>query len=132
MIAASVIGVIQLTSTVAQACFDYFTQVGGARKAAQRMKNQLAALQIVLEKLEEVANDCNDQSGSQSLPQKKLDALGDLLAQCTTELEKLEKKLKKPIGWKGSLMWPLKEKEMERTLQYLSGIRDSISQVIEM
>jgi hypothetical protein len=87
------------------------------------MADQLIALRNVLEELHKLIQ---DQSGSR-LDLKQLDGP---LARCKTDLDDLEAKLK-PKGWKASLMWPLKERDMKKTIDNLSGIRDSVSVVLQ-
>ena len=92
------------------------------------MTDQLIALRNVLEELHKLVQ---DQSGPRLSSQEQSSALDALLGNCKVELEELETKLK-PKGWKASLMWPLKEKDMKKTLDRLSDIRDSVSAMVQM
>ena len=125
--ASSIIAVIQITGTLVSICYDYQSGFRHYPKDLVKITHELQSLRNVLERLVDVANS-QDDSASIALP--TLDSLnhpGGPLEMCKVELGKLELKLApaegrlKQVG--RALTWPLKEKDVLKTLGTLARQR---------
>lgn len=116
-LAASILGIIQLTGQVAVLCRGY---VSGVKRASQDM-NQLIDELKLLGGVLAVLKDYIDKSSPAASSASVILATKDgPIAGCTVLLRALEEKLTPRDGFKGmidSLKWPLKEAE---TAQYLA------------
>ncbi|RPB11599.1 hypothetical protein P167DRAFT_209331 [Morchella conica CCBAS932] len=112
-IAASIIGVIQLTGKVSSLGYGYISKVGQAQQEIESFLKELASLEKFLELIDSYVKAGTATSDA-------LQALDEPLRTCMRELKNLELKLKpkkKPSWFRKkmgltSLMWPLKEKEV--------------------
>lgn len=125
--AASIIAVVQITGTVISICYDYQSGIRHYSKDVVKITHELQDLRNVLERLADMANSLED-STSKVLP--TLDLLnqsGGPLETCKAELELLELKLTPPGGRlkqiRRALIWPLKEKDVQKTLDTLARQR---------
>jgi hypothetical protein len=113
-IAASLIGVIQLTGKVSSLGYGYISKVGQAQQDIENFLKELTSLEKFLELIDSYVK-------AGSATSDALQALDEPLRTCRRELKNLELKLKpkkKKTAWfrkkmcLTSLMWPLKEKEV--------------------
>ena len=124
---ASIITAIQITATVVSICYDYQRSTRHYSKDVIKITHELQSLRNVLERLADIANP-QDDSKSVALPTlDALDASGGPLEICKVQLKQLELKLVpaegrlKQVG--RALMWPLKEKDVQKTLAILARQR---------
>lgn len=125
--ASSIITVIQITGTVLSICYDYQSATRSYPKSVVKVTHELQSLRNVLERLADIATS-QDDSASIELP--TLDSLNrpsGPLETCKLELKQLELKLApaegrlKQVG--RALTWPLKEKDVQKTLGTLARQR---------
>lgn len=117
-IAASIIGIIQLTSQVGALSWGY---IGGVRDASRNIHELLDGLSSFSKVLETVL-EYTESNSEKPTALEKLGGEDGPLQKCAEELVRLRKKLEPKSGIKGMikvLKWPLKADE---TSQYLSGI----------
>lgn len=109
-LAASIIGIIQLTGKLVSVGYGYIGGVSRAHKDLQDLMDELHSFTKVLVVLENCANTSPNSLGVRELEGE--------LKECAEELEDLLAELK-PRGKMTNLKWPLKEKE---TLQRVERI----------
>ena len=125
--AASIITVVQITGTLVSICYDYQSGTRHYPKDIVKITHELQSLRNVLERLADIANSQDD---SASMALSTLDSLnhpGGPLEICRVELAKLELKLTPAEGRLKqagrTLTWPLKEKDVQKTLSALARQR---------
>jgi hypothetical protein len=140
-ITASIIAVLQATSTVITICYDYSSAVKGSSWESVKVLDEVRGLRNVLESLEplvrqETSQNSNVESRLPSL--RLLCAPGTgVLSKCLVELTGLEKKLLPP-GWSGppgskrraliqASGWPLKKGSVEKILANIGRLKETIS-----
>jgi hypothetical protein len=107
----------------------YTTSVKNASNDRKRIIDQLLILQKVLDDVREVV----EQADNNSVPLPTLSKLiegPDGLPRYRDEMEKLKKKLEKPLGRLQALIWPLKEADVRRTLEYLKEFQQQLGSVL--
>lgn len=126
-VSASIITLIQVTNEVVAFCFNYAAAAKGTPWALSRLIDELKSLRNVLESLEQLSR--GDGTDPVTAPR-----LGSIKALCDTEngpiakeLKYLDEKLRPPLwarrdgsrrqAFAQSLIWPLKEGEIKRTIQ---------------
>ena len=124
---ASIITAIQITATVVSICYDYQGSTRHYSKDVIKITRELQSLRNVLERLADIANP-QDDSISVALPTlDALNASGGPLEICKIQLKQLELKLVPAEGRLRqvgrALMWPLKEKDVQKTLAILARQR---------
>lgn len=135
-LAASVIAVIQITSSTISVCHNYSSDARGASWELPRLRAGLEALRNVLEKLEHLARQAesgNPTAGTQLPTLKLLCGCDGLLQSCYEVVKRLDQRLKLPdwshrFGPKRkalvkALRWPMKEAETKKTIEILDGFR---------
>ncbi|KAF8524185.1 hypothetical protein JB92DRAFT_3109582 [Gautieria morchelliformis] len=123
-LAACIIAVLQLTAATIGACYSYGTGVKNASRDKKRIIDQLFGLQKVFETIRRLVED-NKTAASSRLP-----ALNEQLRGCRNELETLKTALERDLGRKGrmeALIWPLKETEVQKTLNKLGKLQDLLT-----
>lgn len=124
---ASIITVIQVTARVVSVCYDYQSGIRHYPKDIVTITHELQNLRNVLERLADLAQS-EDDSSSVAFP--ALDSLNDSggpLKICEGELKQLEVKLVparscfKQVG--RAMIWPLTEKDVQKTLAILARQR---------
>ena len=124
---ASIITVIQVTARVVSVCYDYQSGIRHYPKDIVKITHELQSLRNVLERLADLAQSEDDLT-SVALP--TLDSLNDSggpLEICEGELKQLEVKLRpargrfKQVGQ--AIVWPLMEKDVQKTLGILARQR---------
>ncbi len=139
-LAASVIAVIQVTTSVISVCYDYSAAVKGASWQLTRTKAALESLRNVLQQLEPLAKQAELAPATDhgNLPVfAQLCAPGGLLELCCKDVKELEGKLKTPIWCDGFgprrkalvqvLRWPLKEADTEKALRQIGRFTDTLN-----
>ncbi|OCL07885.1 hypothetical protein AOQ84DRAFT_267871, partial [Glonium stellatum] len=127
-ITASLIAVLQISGAVVSTCYEYRAKVKGASQDAARIVDEVNSIRDVLEKIFKLAENAE----ANSLPLSNFETLnkpdGPLL-QCEAELILLQAKLKPAHGWKGirnALVWPLKEGDVDRCLDRISRLKQTL------
>ena len=124
---ASIITVIQVTARVVSICYDYQSGIRHCPKDIVKITHELQSLRNILERLADLAQS-EDDSPTVALP--TLDSLnnsGGPLEICEGELKELEVKLAsargrfKQVG--RAIVWPLMEKDVQKTLSILARQR---------
>ena len=115
---ASVIAVIQLTSSTFSLCRDYCLAVKHARQDIQKLRDEILSLEEVLIRVQDLETEPNKLPILQSLG--KADGPLD---RCRKELSALEHKLDIKEGTRRlglrTLKWPFSSKEVDSTVQSL-------------
>ena len=124
---ASVITVIQVTARVVSVCYDYQSGIRHYPKDIVKITHELQGLRNVLERLADLVQS-EDDSTLVALPAlDSLNGSGGPLEVCEGELKQLEVKLApargrlKQVG--RAIMWPLTEKDVQKTLAILARQR---------
>ena len=124
---ASIITVIQVTARVVSVCYDYQSGIRHSSKDIVNITHELQSLRNILERLADLAQSEDDLT-SVALPTLDLlNASGGPLEICEAELKQLEVKLApargrfKQVG--RAVMWPLTEKDVQKTLAMLARQR---------
>jgi hypothetical protein len=131
-ITGTIIAVLQITSSVISICYDYRGGVESASRDAIQITNELNSLREVLESLLRVVEKSqsnNGKDGSSLATFELLAKEGGPLMTCKTELERLKSKLEPEKGWRkmrSMLVWPLKEGEVRRTLDWLERLKGTM------
>ena len=124
---SSIITVIQITATVVSICYDYQSGTRHYHKDVVKITHELQSLRNVLESLADLASSW-DKSTSTSFPAlDMLNGPGGPLETCKVELKQLEVKLVPTRGrlrqFGRAIAWPLKEKDVRKTLDTLARQR---------
>lgn len=125
--ASSIITVIQITGILVSLCYDYQRGTRQYPKDVVKITHELQSLRNVLERLADIANSQDDSASMSLLTLDSLNRQGGPLEVCKVELQQLELKLApaegrlKQIG--RALTWPLKEKDVQKTLGTLARQR---------
>ncbi|KAF8507541.1 hypothetical protein JB92DRAFT_2793444 [Gautieria morchelliformis] len=130
--AASVIAVLQLTATTVSILYGYGKSVRHASKDRKRIIDQLLMLEPVLNGVREAVEDASDASVELPALTKLLKA-PEGLPRYRTELENLKAKLETPKGRSDrlqALIWPLKEGDVKKTLEYLRNFQQLLSSTL--
>ena len=130
--AASVIAVIQITTTIVAACYRYRSGAKQARKEIRLITDEVDSLRDVLKNLEALFEEEEDLQDESRLTTLSLLTKPDgPLTQCGLELERLEKKLafpKEKLAQIGkTLFWPLKEEDSKRILDRLERFKATLN-----
>lgn len=131
---ASVIAVLQISGAVITALYEYRNGVKDASKDAARIIEELISLRNVLESLLRAVEREESTTESSRLPtfQELLRPNGEL-ERCRADLESISEKLdadKKVSAWKSvkrSLVWPFKEKEIEKLLENVQRAKSTLN-----
>ena len=128
---ASVIAVLQLTSSVISTCYIYQSGVRDAAKNARKLNEYLVGMRSVLEQVDKLIQDPSEFRFSNL---ERLSAQDGPLMRCKSELDDLKIKLEPKAGWKEkirSLTWPLKEGDMKKSLEHLENLRELLRIAME-
>lgn len=130
-VAASVIGVLQLTGSVISFCYEYRAGVKGARKEILSIIDELNDLRDIMESILRLVEKDEAQSKSRLSASIELCRPDGALMKCKDELSRLEERLSEPRSRMQKLgqlvVWPLKEKEVAKILQHLQGVKASFN-----
>jgi hypothetical protein len=130
-IAASLIAVLQVTSSIISICYDYRQGQKHSSREVIQLSDELNSLKDVLDALLRLV----EKSSSNNLDEARLSTF-ELLAKpdgpiltCQVELERLRRKLEPESGWRAvrrSLVWPLQEGEMRKALGSLERLKSTM------
>lgn len=124
---SSIITVIQITAKVISTCYEYQRSTHRYPKDIVKITQELQSLRNVLERLADIANS-QTESASVSLPTlESLNYSGGPLEICAVEIQQLGANLT-PVDGRlkrtgRMLTWPLKEKDVQKTLGILARQR---------
>jgi hypothetical protein len=126
--------VLQLTAATISACYSYKCGVQNASRDKKKVIDQLIGLQKVLDDVRDLIEPPD--ASEDTFPPSRLAALVDLLhnpsglPSCLSELQSLKTKLE-PTGQRTdrlrSLIWPLKEAEVKKSLDRLGQFQHLLS-----
>lgn len=127
-LAASVIGIIQLTGSVVKICGSYLREVKDARNDIITLQRSVEGLETIVQNLKDFFQDPH----GPKLPTSSL--LLDNITDCLSDLETLQEKIdpgkRKEMMRKfgiRALKWPLKRAEMARIIKDLERYKSSFS-----
>ena len=118
-ITGTLIAVLQITTSVISILYDYRSGVASASREVIQITEALNSLKDVLESILRLIE--TTKAGELSTIELLVKDGGSLQS-CQVELERLRVKLEPEKGWRklrNSLIWPLKEGEMRRSLEGL-------------
>ncbi|KAF8507547.1 hypothetical protein JB92DRAFT_692940 [Gautieria morchelliformis] len=130
--AASVIAVLQLTAATVSTLYGYGNSVKHASKDRKRIIDQLLMLEQVLNSVHEAVEDASDASVELPTLTKLLKA-PEGLPRYRAELDNLKAKVETPNGRSDrlqALIWPLKEGDVKKTLEYLRNFQQLLSSTL--
>lgn len=122
---ASLLAIIEITAHVIRTSSEYIRGVKDATRAAQRFRQELRDFRTILEQLEERA-DAERTFGGDHAETKFFLSIQDSLDDCKLIVAKVEKRLTIPtevVRLKRALMWPFREKEVEKFVDSLRGFK---------
>ncbi|KAF8507625.1 hypothetical protein JB92DRAFT_690694 [Gautieria morchelliformis] len=126
---AAIIAVLQLTGATITACYSYGNSVKNASRDRERIIDQLFGLQKVLETIRRLVE--HDETVAAS----RLPVLNEVIPRCRDELDSLNSKLERDLGRKGRIqafIWPLKEGEVNKTLEKLSKLQELLTTAMDV
>ncbi|KAH8756434.1 hypothetical protein BGZ57DRAFT_957852 [Hyaloscypha finlandica] len=123
-ITASIIAILQISGAVIQTSYHYLHSIKDGRNDTRRIIDELNNLNGVLLALDDLARSANVPGDIRfSNLERLLNTRDGPLQKCRTELQDLESKLSEPAtGLKRlgkALVWPLNEKEAQRSLDII-------------
>jgi hypothetical protein len=127
---ASAIAVVQVADRILTLCGKYTLGVKYAKEDIERLENEVAALSLVLNSVEEMTRDGTAKlSTSKSL----LEELVKSIARCRADLDDLEIRLDPSKGRKlmsrfglRALKWPFKNKDVTKVIKALDRHKSTI------
>ncbi len=128
---ASVIAVIQIAGTIVNICYEYRSGVRHAPKTITRLIDEVDGLRDVLKKLDLILEEERTSGfNSFNISFNEITKKGGLLSQCYLDLQGLRKVLEPKHGMRAvgqALQWPLKEKDVSKTLQQIERFKTLLS-----
>ena len=128
-ITASIIAVIQLTGSVVSAVYNYRKGVKNAPEDAAKIIQDLIGLSQILENLLQIIERERSTKATRLTSLENLVKPDGPLESCQKTLERLNAKLQPENGWrvvKQSLIWPLKQDYIKRTLDEIATAKATI------
>lgn len=123
---ASIIAIAQVSCTIITTAMGYYGGVVDAREDILRLRSELRGLDIVLDSLHDIINS----TPTSTTRLQTLTASQFLIDDCRSVMDKINKKLGKPVtGLKlgARLVWPLKEKDINKLATIISRQRDILA-----
>ena len=137
---ASIIAVLQMTSSVISVCYDYQAAVKGAPWELSQIKMELESLRNILHELEPRAKQAELAESISGASTQALSLLCGPLQQCLQVIKELETQLKTPSWSDGygpkrkaliqALRWPLKESDTRKALENIGRFKATLSLAI--
>jgi hypothetical protein len=130
-ITASLIAVAQISGSIISLCYDYRRGIKSARKDVSKILQEVQSLRNVIEQLLQLL-DKDDARGEVYLPSLKNMNVDDdgPFAQYQNDLRRLEDQLRSPVNkWQrlgDQLLWPLKERDVAKTLESIHRLKGII------
>ena len=132
---ASFIGLLQLTRVTITTLIQYEVDVKNMQKDKNKIIDQLWSLQKVLEDVQELAED-EERKGTMRLPGLIQLEKPNGIPSCLSELKILQAKFEIKQGRSErtlqALMWPLKQGEVKKTLDYLQEFQQLLSSALNV
>ncbi|KAL5611691.1 uncharacterized protein BROUX77_001847 [Berkeleyomyces rouxiae] len=132
-VAANAIAVIDLSVKVGTLCLKYAKDVKNANADIARLREEVASLQGVTEKVQQLVKGSNGKKVNSS------NSLDDVLKHSRTYLRDLNQKLRPKAAQKAirrfglrALKWPFKHEEVETLIEGLRRYNDTISHVLQV
>jgi len=135
-LAASVIAVLQLTSSVISICYDYGSAAKGTNWELSDINKELEGLRNVLQQLEPLAKQSELAHAARDAKLQVIGLLREPLRGCFKIIKDLEDKLATPSWCDGfgprrrafiqALRWPMKEAETKKVLENISRFKDTL------
>jgi len=125
----TLIAIIQVSFKIVSVCYEYRSNFKDAPRDISRIADEVANVGDVTRRLLKIAEGDSDSS----LPSlKSMSKSGGILQQCLAELLDLKTTLKlgKMASLKTALVWPLKQKEVEKWLQAIGRIKSTLQLAI--
>lgn len=134
-LAASIIGVIQITLSITETCYKYKTCLKTASQQISLIIQQTNSLRSVLENLVEIVE--KEAPGSTRLKTLGSLAKGEngMMESFGRSLKELQEKLRPRSGWKAvgsSLTWPLREEEVRKVLSDLNDMKGTLNFALDV
>ncbi|KAI9662456.1 MAG: hypothetical protein M1821_008623 [Bathelium mastoideum] len=129
---ASIITLLQVSYTVAREAFSDVNRIVGAQKEMRNISNGAGRLDETLVGIEALAT-TEPELGASGKPVRLLQNLAGTLNESRGELESLQRRLKWPSEKSAfkrgmaALQWPLKEKEVQKSLDRFREFTESLS-----
>lgn len=126
---ASIITVIQLTGAVVSAVYNYRKNVKSAPEDAAKIIQDLIGLSQILEELLQTIERERNTKVTRLASLEGLAKSDGPLDSCQKTLERLNAKLQPEHGWravKQSLMWPLKQDYVKKTLDEIATAKATL------
>lgn len=128
-ISASIIAVIQVTSAVISICYDYRQGTKHASREVIQITDELNSLKDVLDALLRLVEKTDPGNASRLSTFELLNKDDGPLRTCEGQLEALKKNLEPESGWKAvkrTLIWPLREGEVLKTMEALERLKSTM------
>ncbi|RFU25926.1 hypothetical protein B7463_g10412, partial [Scytalidium lignicola] len=128
-ITGTLIAILQVTGAVISICYDYRQGSKNASREIIKISDELNSLKDVLDALLRVVENAQSGDPTKLLTFELLAKPDGPLITCKIELEQLKAKLEPEKGWRAvrqSLVWPLKEGDMRKTLSSLERLKSTI------
>jgi hypothetical protein len=133
--AASVIAVVELSSTVLDLCRKYISKVKNAKQDIQRLSSEIEAFSKVLVRLKDLVQ------GPEAAKLPTSGSLDQVIQQCHDELEGIKEKLDpnpgksqqkmKRFGLR-ALKWPLTRNEVDETIAVLDKHKATLNTALSL
>lgn len=126
---------LQLAAATISACHNYSSGVRNASRDKKKIIDQLFGLQKVLDDVRDLLEDAEANAPSRLPALRELFNKPDGLPRCRAELETLKAKLETRPGRRDrvqALVWPLKEGEVKKTLDYIGQFQQLLSSTLNV
>lgn len=128
------IAVLQVTTSVISVCYNYRAGIASASREVIQISDSLNSLKDILEALLRLVETWRlGDEGTRLISVELLAQKDGTLENCQKELERLKVQVEPEIGWrklKRTLVWPLREGEMKRTLAGLERSKSTMQLAI--
>ena len=124
----TLIAIVQLSGKITTLCLDYKVNVKDAPEDISRLLNEVRGLRGILERLVDLAN---TDAAMVPLPSlQDAETKDGVLATCLTDLAQLATVLEKGLAdtaskWK-ALLWPLRQKDVAKSVQQISQVKSTL------
>ncbi|KAH8896010.1 hypothetical protein GQ53DRAFT_819966 [Thozetella sp. PMI_491] len=124
--AASIASLLQITYHVARTSYSCLSTIKNAQSTKKAYRNEVAAFIEVLLTLERaVEYPCNE-----GLVKARSDELGQLILQCSRDMESIQSELAKKSGPFGRLRFAIQEQQLKEHIQKLHRYRNILSDFV--
>ena len=128
-ITGTLIAVLQVTSAVISICYDYRQGVKNSSREVIQLSDELNSLKDVLDALLHLVEKSASTNPARLSTFELLAKSDGPLLTCQSELERLKAELEPETGWRAvrkSLVWPLKDGEMRKSLGSLERLKSTM------